>query len=36
MQITNPKTVPGTCLYSIDNYGKLMEDFKAFDAKELS
>jgi predicted metalloprotease with PDZ domain len=26
-----PKTVPGT--YSIDNYGKLMEDFKAFDAK---
>ena len=26
-----PKTVPGT--YSIDNYGKYIEDFKAFDSK---
>jgi predicted metalloprotease with PDZ domain len=26
-----PKTVPGT--YSTDNYGKLIDDFKAFDAK---
>ena len=26
-----PKTVPGT--YSADNYGKLIDDFKAFDAK---
>ncbi|MCA6422001.1 MAG: peptidase M61 [Flavobacterium sp.] len=31
-----PKTVPGT--YSTDNYGKLIDDFKAFDARgnELS
>ena len=27
-----PKIVPGT--YSIDNYGKFIEDFKAFDSKE--
>jgi hypothetical protein len=31
-----PKTVPGT--YSTDNYGKLVDDFKAFDksGKELT
>ena len=29
-----PKTVPGT--YSVDNYGKLMEDFKAFDTNGVN